>query len=650
MGNISLRLVLWSYSQDLTSVSALARWQQLKWPPPPTISLRNLLQKLVAAPLTINSVAPPDEPGQPRTTVDPRYTSQGAFTGLIHTAQGTIPAQSCSNPTIVPPTGCVVGPEGRVAHILRQAAQLRDGNKILQLVAQNYFSNFKAPGTISQDILTAMTQLAVTGSNAFAAWSANPTNDLTPFLTQLGMPAAAAAAANQQIMNDFNATKAAVRNPRAGMDWISLRQVLRSNWIAVSGEDDPPDYPVNVPMAPYPQFHQQITVPVPLEPWESAPPNPSIELNIRYFIASSRDPGPNPTPSIAPGDEVVVYIHGEGSRAEEACDLIPQLLSLGAKAGRSFTVIAFDQPGCGYTTRIMNGVHETPKHLEIASIPPHASDMPDSSPFPGSPILDFVANSIITFLETVVVPFGNKITAVVGGSQGGHMALRLAASQKAWVGNVVSWSPACVWEHDEHIELVKISHRYLADSSLVTKATAAEQTAPQTPDSRQDFFSTVWDENTFDSGQLSAGAVLAVSALAPGGALVVARLETSPPQPTQWYRDDWASTPIYILESRMDRWEVYNQNFRQWHWRIAMEMLGFTFDSLAPNMNKPMQLMVGEKDDFPYVHFASWVPQFATQSLHRPDRALTLKDTGHSIHNERPFFLAQQILGFPVAE
>jgi pimeloyl-ACP methyl ester carboxylesterase len=125
-------------------------------------------------------------------------------------------------------------------------------------------------------------------------------------------------------------------------------------------------------------------------------------------------------------------------------------------------------------------------------------------------------------------------------------------------------------------------------------------------------------------------------------------MSTSPPQPQQWYRVDWPSTPAYILESRLERWEVYNQNFRQWHWRIGMEMIGFTFSALATVMNVPMQLMVGANDDYPYVHFAQYVPTFATQSLHKPDRALTVPDTGHSIHNERPVFLANQIVSFPV--
>ena len=266
----------------------------------------------MAAPVTVSrGVSPPNEPNQPRTTVSPQYTAQGAFSGQITTAQGALAATTFSNPSIVPPAGCVVGPEGRLAGTLRNAAALRDGNKILQMVAQKYAANFTAPGSFSQAILTAMTQLAATGSNAFAAWSANPTNDLTQSLISLGMPAAAAATANHQIFNDFNAAKAAVRDPRAGLDWHTLRQGLNSNWIAVSGEDDPPDFPVNVPIAPFPQFHQQIAVAVPTESWESSPPNSSITLSIRYFIASGGAPGPNPTPSISPGDEVILYIHGK---------------------------------------------------------------------------------------------------------------------------------------------------------------------------------------------------------------------------------------------------------------------------------------------------------------------------------------------------
>ena len=204
-----------------------------------------------------------------------------------------------------------------------------------------------------------MTQLAVTGSNAFAAWSANPTTDLTPFLT--GMPSAAAATASAQIMSDFDAAIAAVRNPGAGMNENSLRQGLKNNWIAVSGEDDPPDYPVNVAIAEYPQYRVSVTVPTP------AGPNSGIDVSIRYIVASSQSSTTVPVlPTVPPGNEVVLFIHGEGSRAEEAADFIPALFSVGAAAGRSFTVIAFDQPGCGYSTMVPHLVLRPCRQLRVS--------------------------------------------------------------------------------------------------------------------------------------------------------------------------------------------------------------------------------------------------------------------------------------------
>jgi pimeloyl-ACP methyl ester carboxylesterase len=76
---------------------------------------------------------------------------------------------------------------------------------------------------------------------------------------------------------------------------------------------------------------------------------------------------------------------------------------------------------------------------------------------------------------------------------------------------------------------------------------------------------------------------------------------------------------MYIQESRRDRREVYNADFRRWHWRICAEMLGFQFDSAVPQRDKPLLLLVGDKDDCPGVHFLSCVQKFA-QSLSRPPR------------------------------
>jgi len=555
--------------------------------------------------------------------------------------------------------------EGRLLWDLRVAAQDLDGNKILKRAAGRVAENFVVPGTTSQAVITAMTQLAATGASAFAAWSANPTTDLTGYLIGEGMPAGAAATASQNIMSDFNAAVQAVRNPGAGIAESSLRQGLgNGNWIAVSGEDDSPDFPVNVSIAPYPQYHLDLTIPTPQGPGNS------VNVNIRYIVASSQSVagGPcsmtfqgqwPPQPYIPPGDEVILFIHGEASRAEEACDLIPALFSVAQAANRSVTVIAFDMPGSAYSTMV--------PHLSVAPWPPAAVILGkvETSGFAGSPILDFVQRTIEAFVEALILPGGNPITAIVGGSLGGHMALRLASSQNAWVTNVVAWSPASVEDHNFSLGGIQISQRVLTDPQLTSRASDAEVQG-----SRAAFFSAVWDQNTFDPGQpwfdigtiaialVSAGFVFSV-----GGifgvfflgwlAAALLALPTVPPQPTMWYRDSWgpavagspfgAAKQAYMFEGRLDRREIYCQTSRQWHWRICEELLGFTFD--PQNVTKRLLLMVGELDNYPEAHFLDNVKAFAGQ-LSGPGEALTVQNTGHSIHNERPFFLANQILTF----
>jgi len=609
-----------------------------------------MLSFFVSRPFQVRSVNPTPEPCPARTSLDLGYFD--------------------APPALLDPAS---NGEGRLASDLRAAAQDRDGNKILQRVAGLVAANFLNRGSTSQELITAMTQLAVTGSSAFAAWSANPTKDLTSTLIQAGMPAAAATTASQQIMSDFNAAMQAVRNPGAGINESSLRQDLRNgNWIAVSGEDDPPDFPANVVIAPYPQYHLPVTVPTPQGP------SNSINISIRCIVASAGSvtlapctanfQGPVPAqPQIPPGDEVIIFLHGEGSRAEEALDFIPALFSVGAQVGRSFTVISFDQPSTAYSTMV--------PHEKVAP-PPNDPGLLDTSPPTDSPLLDFVYNTIVAFVETHVVPFGNPITAVVGGSLGGHMALRLAASQKGWVTNIIAWSPACVMDHDFELDFpfnlkVTESQSLLADHQTVSRATKNEVDG-----SRADFFSTVWDQATFDPGQYDTNAI-ALALIAAGilagpiealGAIVIANalngLPTVPAQPLMWFRDDWPTgvpmiplapwgpavsvgpaKAISIQEARRDRREIYHAISRRWHWRICGEMIRFKFDALVPSMNKPLLLMVGESDNYPLVHFLDNVKSFSG-SLSGLGLCITVQDTGHSIHNERPYFLANQLVNF----
>jgi pimeloyl-ACP methyl ester carboxylesterase len=505
----------------------------------------------------------------------------------------------------------------------------------------------------------------------------------------LGMDPQAAQTAAGRIMADFHAAEGAMRNPLAGAAPAYQRAGLpNGGWIAVSGEDDPPDFPVNVAITAYPQFHVMLTV-------------SGIPLSVRYIIASNREiempagASANPSasiPRIPPADEVILYIHGEGSKAEEASDFIPALLQAGREHGRSFTVLVFDQPGCGYTTSVINGVHETVPHLSVAPMPPISGVSAsgygiDPTPF-GTSLLDFVENTIIQFVETVVLSQGKTVAAVVGGSLGGHMGLRLNAAGPAWLKNVIAWSPASVWQSTTPLNLIpgtaNIPNAWAASPMAFHRASRE----PEADATRSDFFKTVFDTDTANLHDLGiatglAGALLSAEALTAAGTIpglgailaaatmfdvtgAIMSVPIVPPQPQMWYRNDWGPVGdpgalpcpappnagsfgqtklVYICEGRLDRQEVYNANLRQWHWRICGECVGFSFDPLAAQMQKPMLLMVGDQDTYPLVNFQANVMNFG-DTLTCPGMTQTIQETGHSIHNERPHFLAQQILTF----
>jgi pimeloyl-ACP methyl ester carboxylesterase len=529
----------------------------------------------------------------------------------------------------MPPSG-----ETLLAQPLRQAAQLADGNKILRFVA-----NQAAAKAFPQPMLTAMAQLAATGAKAYAAYLAAPTSEqeLAAMLGAVTTQANAQTIA-QQVMSDFNNARTLLRTPESPRSGAAVGQ----QWIAVSGQDDPPDVPVNVPRAPYEEFYQPITV-------------NGRNLTIRYIIANN---SPLETPTIPIGSEVILFIHGEGSKAEEALDFIPPMLDLGPAVGRNFTVIAFDQPNHGYTMpRIDHTVLTGGQIQDVAGDPPPAPSANCSGfefnvhPASGTPILDFDFQAITAFVEALRSKLQlTKPITVVGGSLGGHMALRFAASGLPWVARVVAWSPACVW--DTSIPTIpNISQNILTIPRAMCLASQAAQ-APEPDNWKLDFFNAVFNQDTFDASMVDAAGWAGIgAALALGGPLLipflasVAALPSSPPQPQQWYWDGWPGKANYIEEGRRDRWEIYGAAFRRWHWRIAADMFNFSFDSLKSQMKTPLMLMAGADDDFPYVHFATNVPEFA-KDLTCPGVCLTVQNTGHSIHNERPSFLANQVAAF----
>src|SRR5437899_3304190 len=66
-----------------------------------------------------------------------------------------------------------------------------------------------------------------------------------------------------------------------------------------------------------------------------------------------------------------------------------------------------------------------------------------------APLVDFDENFIVSFVNTLdqLVPVTRRLRAIVGGSLGGNMAMRLGRprADAPWVTNVVPWSPAAIW-------------------------------------------------------------------------------------------------------------------------------------------------------------------------------------------------------------
>lgn len=186
---------------------------------------------------------------------------------------------------------------------------------------------------------------------------------------------------------------------------------------------------------------------------------------------------PHPEPAIRGDQEVILYLHGHSSRLEEALELTGRIHEAAARAGRKYTVISMDLPCCGYASHL--------DHERIA--PPEASRYHLSGDGGGYPILEFVEEFVVRFVETLdrTVGVRGRIASVVGGSLGGNLVLRLGERRPAppWLRALVSWSPASVWD-----ALV-----YDAIKDRVTEVPRGEMVEPETEDRRREYFGNVFE-------------------------------------------------------------------------------------------------------------------------------------------------------------
>jgi pimeloyl-ACP methyl ester carboxylesterase len=498
----------------------------------------------------------------------------------------------------------VVGSEWRLTKALRDAAISGSTLTILTeaVVAQVQEALSPAPTGLGM----AFADLAVTGRRAFA--------DFAAIVPEEGGPIEAAATAKLSALGTSGVTPDLISQATSDVldrayqvAWFLRAETDRGDlgWIAVSGEDDLPHRPVNVPRTPFPQHDLYFTVPGDLG---------EVPVQTRFAIATSAEPPPPPAlpppgerslppvlePELPDGDRIILFINGSDSRLEEANDLIPRLVRLPDGRPSGFSVLTVDLPGSGYASLI--------DHTDVGPWNPHEPELA---------LLPFMEKFIIRFVDALSTRLGgpdsrfveSRLAAVAGGSLGGNLALWLARRKGPWVRNAVAWDAGSVWRNDD----------VWLNAGIVGATPRVGQ--DETSASRDDFFAGAFDQ----------------------------RLPFQT-QPEQWYRDDWPAKQQYIAMARLDRRETYTFQYRRWHWRVSLEELMWTWQApdLIQEFKSRILLGAGRDDDIWPAHIFTNTQELAAElKLAGTDGDTFFFDnTGHSVHAERPEALAGKIMAF----
>jgi pimeloyl-ACP methyl ester carboxylesterase len=586
---------------------------------------------------------------------------------MIITESVTPPDESCEDlvvettGTFSPPAEVIDCPDpycGRLVQPLRAAAKQKDAKEILARGAvaryQAKHNELTSPEPNSPAIQDALSDLAVTGRSAYASFRA--LGPVEADLTALVKSKLAAAHPTHQVVDaDLSDAIEATLARAYKVAWalrgpVSHRSAERDplGWIAVTAEDDPPHRPVNVGSALFPQYDLTVQVGTPVTPVTTRFVVASRQFQDEYPVELEEVPPQTPTSAGAPPEpsqraippitrDIVLFIHGHSSSAEEAMPLVGPLLQQAENRGRQLTLISLDLPSNGYASMI--------EHTELAMIE-------DSLWNSGYPILDFIEDFIVAVvdeLEALQPGFKDKIVGVIGGSLGGNMGLRLARRDLArhpWLHSVVSWSPASTWlswaravigppQKGRFYDIVK--HEGVGRTRGASVEDEVE--APFYKSSINKFFY-----------QEFAGTKIGRIA-----------------QSDHWYSKNWPCREAAKESSHRAIYEIYNESFRRWHWRVAHEQLIYSHwdsDTTDPKIDpdprndaaagparytqitsRLLLAMAHDDDEMPEKIFSN-TQALADAMTMVQGTTLFVRDTGHSIPTERPVFFAGEILDF----
>lgn len=442
-------------------------------------------------------------------------------------------------------------------------------------------------------------------------------------------------------------------------------------WIAVSGEDDRPHRPVNVPSSAFPQYDIEVLVDAPRAP--QGEPR-TIAVPSRFTIAQSNPPppvalpapgtwslAPEPEPTLDPDAEVVLFIHGMGSRAEESEHISRLMFERMGRNRCNLAVIAVDLPTSGYAAslgheaisdlRAIGWPTLTPLPVPVpidvlqlvpglgAIIPPGLGVIPPGTPIPdfhatgATPMLDFIESFIVGFVGTLddTLPIEHRIIAVMGGSLGGSMSFRLGRRPNTpWLERVIAWSPASsVPSLAGGFDIVKHQGpRATWEAANDRDVSDPDDLSAARLDRRRDHFAATWDEPIFP--------------------LLV------PAQPETWTSQHYPCRDSAIAAARLDRHETYDADTNLWNSRLAAEQLIYSHQTIDPTTDepryaantKPMLLACGMEDNFNFNQICEATRSIAPNMWGTPGRALFLDETGHSLHDERGEYFAGEVVDF----
>ncbi|MEP6848411.1 MAG: hypothetical protein ABI999_06115 [Acidobacteriota bacterium] len=500
--------------------------------------------------------------------------------------------------------------EGRLSQPLRDAAKTRDPRAILGLATGEFLAGHSAMGSAYAD-------LSVTGREAFRKFKLDPPQE--DFCQSL-VPQPPPANANEMVKACATALDRAYRvanflrtGQRGDTPALKTAKTTERNalgWIAVSGEDDQPHRPVNVPSSDFPQYDLKVDVEAPMG---QAPK--LISVHTRYTIAQAKPAGGGK-------NLVIISLDLPTSGYADNIDFndVSPLSDIGNPKWTPLPIPIIVPVGIEYL------VPGLPPVLPPGTTIPPGTPLPDFQATGKTPVLDFIETFVVRFAETLdqKVPFKNDIKAVMGGSLGGNMTFRLGRRQGVpWLPKFVVWSPASIWSSmGEGGDLFK-------HFAVRTAWENANNTRNGPSDADRAGFFGGWDK----------AIVPVIIPMAQSGT---------------WTSNFYPCKNSSVAGARLERQETFDKNFLAWHWRLGGEQLLFSQLNRDPATNqplymlnqKPMLLGCGIEDHVAFNDICPATQTTAALMTMTPGKALFLDKTGHSLDNERRNFWATQIIGF----